>query len=186
MTEFKIRPATIDDCPSLANILISATADTFRGLVPDSCWQGFTRKESTQNWKRNFKADGTVVAEESLFVAETRSHGVVGFALATETSSEDPFATQFPHELRSLQVHPSWQKQGVGRLLVAQVASTIWQNGETHVLVKVLKENPNVGFYERLGAVFLAKRPYTWLDFQTEEFIYGWENIQKSFVTNSL
>jgi len=66
----------------------------------------------------------------------------------------------FTHELYTLQIDPTWQRQGIGRRLITQIAAVVKQGNSTRLLVKVLADNPNVPFYERLGAVWLGSNPF--------------------------
>ena len=45
------------------------------------------------------------------------------------------------------------------------------------MLVGVLKLNPNVAFYARLGAKLVGERPYSWDGFETIELLYGWADL---------
>jgi len=102
--------------------------------------------------------------------------------MLTKISSGDGYepsiTKQYFHELRSLQVDPNWHGRGVGRQLVGHIANKLQREGATHLLVKVLVENPNQGFYEHLGAIPLGSHPYDWEGYMTEELIYGWNDIK--------
>ena len=181
MTETIIRHAHIDDCPALAQVLIKATQHAFRGHVPDHCLEWITPEESAANWAKNFKAENELNAGMYLFVAETRSDGVIGFAMLSQFPGSNEYDRntykKYHHELRSLQIHPTWQRKGIGKRLVSHVAGQVKHEGGTNLLVKMLLENPNMGYYEHLGAVRLGSNPFNWDGFQTEEIIFGWENI---------
>jgi GNAT superfamily N-acetyltransferase len=118
-------------------------------------------------------------------VAEVGDGDVVGLALAGATTSEqthDPaVAEEFPIDLHSLQVAPEWQRQGVGRKLVAEVARLFSGDGVSGLMVRVLVDNPNVGFYERLGARRIGVQPYDWEGYATEEIVFGWGGLAGFF-----
>ena len=181
MEEIEIRHARIDDCPALGRILISATRETFRGRVPDPCLNWLTPEESAVNWAKNFTSDQSLAPGDYLFVAEAENE-VIGLAMLSEITPEDNYessiASQYAHELLTLQVAPSWQRKGVGRRLVSRIADELVRENVTHLLVRALVDNPNVAFYERLGAVRLGKRPYEWEGYETEEILMGWEDIR--------
>lgn len=183
---FSVRPANISDCPALGRILVSAEEDTFRGLVPDKSLE-WTPEQSAQNWKRSFRDDGQLKEGEYIIVAETKKDGVVGFAMLGETRPTDtvsqPIDRKYTHELITIQVAPEWQGKGIGRLLVSHVAVEAQAQGATSLLVRVLRENPNRAFYERLEAVQLATEPYNWDGFETKLLVYGWENIARISTT---
>jgi GNAT superfamily N-acetyltransferase len=174
--------AQISDCPALGRLLVSANEDTFRDLVPDECL-AFTAEESAENWKRNFREDGSLNEGEFIIVAETKAEGVVGFAMMAKTKPADnttpAIDKQYTHELAVLMVAPEWQKQGVGRLLVSHVAAEAQNQGASRLLVRVAEINPNTAFYERLGAVQLATQPYDWDGFETHLLIYGWKDLTR-------
>ncbi len=182
MSNITVRPAHINDCPALGRVGVSATNDAFRGLVPEECLE-WTPEQSAHNWKRNFSETGQLKEGEYIYVAENSEDGVVGFAMLEEIRPTDtaslPIDKKYSHELVVLQVAPNWQRQGVGRLLVSHVATKAKELGATHLLVRVLIENPNKVFYKRLGAVQLATQPYDWDGYKTTELIYGWENIMQ-------
>ena len=182
MEEIEIRHARIEDCRELGRIIVSATQDVFRGRVPDQCLNWLTPEESAANWAKNFTGDQSLAPGDYLFVAESAKK-VIGLAMLCEITPEDdyePFiASRYSHELRSIQVAPLWQRQGVGRRLLARIADELGQEQATHLLVRVLVDNPNLAFYERLGATRIGKRPYEWEGYETEEIILGWEDISQ-------
>ena len=183
MSEFLIRQARLEDSAALGRILVTATQTAFRGRVPDRCLEWITPEESAVNWARFFQPAQPVPEGEFLFVAEEREHGVIGLALLLKRSDEDDDPEihrlqLFPWELRTLHVDPAWQRQGIGRRLVSRLADQVWHEGGRRLLVRVLLENPNRGFYERLGALQLGTQPYDWEGYRTEEILYGWESIR--------
>jgi GNAT superfamily N-acetyltransferase len=178
MNKISIRYAHLKDCPALGQILVAATRHAFRGRVPERCL-AWTAEESAANWARNFKSPHTFVDGQFLFVAETPTRVVVGFALLTERVGDEVIqsARRYPHELRVLQIDPLWQRRGIGRQLVSRVARRVLAEGGSRLLVRVLAENPNHAFYRRLGAAPLGTEPYVWEGYQTEQVVYGWETL---------
>ena len=77
----------------------------------------------------------------------------------------------------SLNVAPDWQQRGVGRLLVEAAADWLLAQQERTMAVQVLEQNPNRGFYVRLGARELGSQPYDWAGFATRQLIYGWDDL---------
>ena len=185
MLEIQIRDARLDDCPALGHVLVSAMRDAFRGRVPDHCLEWLTPEVSATNWARNFEPGGSLERGSCLLVAETAAAEVVGLALLgdmrVETLSDPQLATRFPRELLTIHVDPQWQRMGVGRQLVASVTQVLRQEGTRRLLVRVLFENPNRAFYERLGAVRLGTAPYDWEGYLTEEILYGWDDVDRLF-----
>jgi len=76
-----------------------------------------------------------------------------------------------------LMIAPAWQRQGIGRKLITRVAQELSRQGETSLLVGILKENPNWVFYERLGARQVGGRPIDWAGYETQIILYGWDDL---------
>lgn len=172
MGEIQIRKATVEDIPSLARILIETGHETFRGLVPDKCLTSPSLKESERNWRRFFRSD-SLGGDEMMLVATAEGDELVGYILAGRKTER----LDYPRELSVLMIGGGWQRQGLGRRLVTRVASELSRQGETSLLVGILKENPNWLFYERLGARRVGSRPIDWAGYETEIILYGWDNL---------
>ncbi|HEY9526348.1 MAG TPA: GNAT family N-acetyltransferase [Anaerolineales bacterium] len=148
--------------------------------MPDPCLNWLTPEESAANWAKNFTSDQSLAPGDYLFVAETKNE-VIGLAMVEEITPEYDYepldVSRYSHELLSLQVAPVWQRRGVGRRLLARIAEELGREKAIPLLVGVLAENPNIAFYERLGARRIGKRPYDWEGYATEEIVLGWEDI---------
>ena len=177
MDSIHFRQAVIDDAPELARVLIETNATTFRGLVPDECLTALSMEESITNWRRALSAGGLghgrflIVAEHIGSEGERRQ--LVGYVLAggkTETEA-------YERELNVLMVDTPWQRQGIGRALVARAAAELRRQGVKSMLVGVQADNPNRAFYERLGGRPAGRRPLDWAGYETEEILFGWADI---------
>lgn len=160
-----IRP---DDAPALAHVLVTANAHAFRGLVPDHLLE-FSEAESAANWKRMLTEglpDG-----DFMIAAETARGEFVGYAWGG--AYDDP---RYPGELRQLMVLPAYQKRGIGRLLVRQVAKRLAAQSIHRMRVEVLHINPNRAFYERLGGVFVEEGVWDWDGVLLPKYVYGWSD----------
>ena len=181
LSEFLIRQARIEDRSAMGRILVAATQNAVRGLVPDQCLEWLTPEESAANWAKYLKSEERLAGEDFLIVAETKPHGVIGLALLSKRFDSDDIndLRVFAWELRTLHVDPVWQRLGIGRRLVARVADQVWKEGARRLLVRALVENPNRAFYEHLGARRLCLQPYDWDGYQTKEILYGWDDINR-------
>jgi GNAT superfamily N-acetyltransferase len=172
----------MEDCPALARVIIDATLSAFRGRVPDACLNWLTVEESAANWARNFEPGG-LAPDEYIFVAEVERTDIIGLAMVGRASADhiqnERIAARFPRDLYSIQVDPAWQRHGIGRQLVSHVAKVLLNDDMTGLLVRVLVDNPNRLFYERLGAILVGSRPYEWEGYHTQELLYGWDDISQ-------
>jgi len=169
------------DCDDLGEVIVSATRSAFEGRVPERCLLELPVSTSVANWRRAFDSGAFDGKAQSLFVAESGPSGVVGFVLVggptTGTFVDETVAACFPAELVSLHVAPKWQRDGVGRRLVRAAAEWLVTFRTETLAVRVLEQNPNRAFYERLGAEEVGSQPYDWAGFATKEIIYGWRDI---------
>lgn len=183
MKSINLREAIVADQFALARILINATNSAFYGRVPMHCLTSLGVTESAANWRRSIEQD---MQDRHLFLAEVDAFDLVGFILAgtrpgelAESTDEAQSIAVYSAEIISLQIEPSWQRSGLGRMLVQHIASVLADSGHRNLLVRVLVDNPNVSFYEKLGARLLGSRDYNWEGYQTRELIYGWQDLIK-------
>jgi ribosomal protein S18 acetylase RimI-like enzyme len=174
---FRFRQATIGDAPDLARILTATNAATFRGLVPDECLTSPTLEESESNWRRALSA-GELIGEKFMIVAErTGVEGaqkrLVGYVIAGGKSE----VAGYERELNVLMVDTAWQRQGIGRKLMSLAAAELQRQGARSMLVGIQIDNPNRAFYKRLGGRLVSRRPLNWAGYETEELLYGYDDI---------
>ena len=174
VSDINIRPANIDDRYALARVIVDATYHAFRGVAPDKSLESLTVEESAANWPRSRRENQDAV----ILVAEVAGLDVIGLVMVGSVRSDRLTTTQVPKdvnsELYSLQVDPAWQRRGIGRMLVDRARTLGRESGSRGTLVKVLSVNPNVAFYEALGARLIGSEPYDWEGFTTEELVYAW------------
>ena len=177
-TNIRVRSATPDDCFALARIFIDATRSAFSGRVPDACLNWLQVEESATNWKRFMDENNDL---EQLLVAEVSEVDTVALILVGRSSAEvvddTEIASRYPIEVSSIQVDPAWQRLGLGRLLIQHAAQLVAERGADSLMVRVLRDNPNVSFYKALGAEKVGSQPYDWEGYKTSELIMGWNTI---------
>lgn len=178
MEVVRIREAELNDRFALARTMIDATFSAFHGRVPDQCLKWIGVEESAHNWGKSLES---MPPQEQLLVAEVAERDVVGLILAgrptIELVHDEEVSSRYPIEITSLQVSPAWQGKGIGRKLIGTAAEKMLSDGESSLMVRVLRDNPNIAFYERLGAERLCSQPYRWEAYDTYEEILGWKDM---------
>jgi GNAT superfamily N-acetyltransferase len=169
-TDLILRNVQVGDAEALAHVLVTAGEAAFRDRVPDHCL-AFTEQESAANWRRSL-TEG-LPPGDFLVVAEPPDGGPIGYAWGGPHDAPD-----YRGELRQIALLPSHQGKGIGRLLVGHVARRLAAQGIRSMRVEVMGVNPNRGFYERLGAHYLAEYAYDWDGVVMPMCVYGWADTQ--------
>lgn len=171
--QLTLRPATIDDCPALGLVIVTASLKTFLGQIPEEDFDfAWTPEVSAHNWREYFT---TAAPSGEFFVVATVDQRVVGYVLAGRATDRSDYA----RAVNALYVLPSMQGKGVGRALLGYVAKRLLAEGTNSLLIGCLKENPSCGFYQRMGGVEVYRAP-NWMDrYESEEIFFGWSDLKE-------
>ena len=165
----QVRCATIDDAGGLARVQVDSYRSAYAGMWPEAVLDGLSYGEQEQDWRDWMRSN----PDDLIYVAELGSGEVVGYALARPGPTE---ILGYDSELIALHVLAPYERQGVGRSLVAAVARALQSRGSQSLMLGVLKENRARGFYERLGGQLLAEEKMSWVG--GSEVAYGWPRIE--------
>ena len=158
---FHLRDATEADVPALAALHVQTFTETHRG--GRSGGPSYELRE--RQWREKLSvADGSSFC----FVIEGDAGELVGFANGTP---DDGGVDGFSGRLNKIYVLRRHHRQGLGRLLLCNVARRFLQRGVTSMLLFGEASNPSNGFYEKFG----AERLYG----EAGEFhgAYGWRDL---------
>ncbi|MEB0013591.1 GNAT family N-acetyltransferase [Glaciimonas sp. Gout2] len=170
--DFSVRRGTVADAGVIAGVRIDSWRATYRGILPVAYLDSMKVDESTALWTRILHAASDAAC---VFVAEIDGE-IVGFA-AGMTLSEPKLG--FDSELTAIYLIPSVQRAGIGRRLVAHVASTLASAGANNMLAWVLSQNDIARqFYTKLGGELLTEQTFIWDDLEMQEVGYGWRTIR--------
>jgi ribosomal protein S18 acetylase RimI-like enzyme len=159
---YHIRDATADDVPALARLHVQTFNETHRG--GRSGGPSYELRE--RQWREAFAdLDGRWFC----FVVQDATGELVGFAKGTPHDGGVP---GFAGELNKIYVLRRVHRQGIGRLLLCQVARRFLRQGIPSMLLFGEATNPSNGFYEAFG----AERLYA----NGGEFngAYGWRDLR--------
>src|SRR5487761_2184648 len=166
-----IRPANVRDAAAIARVRIDSWRATYRGLIPDTYLAAMNNEESAAIWERVLSAGPNTA---SVFVAESDGE-VIGFA-AGNMLREPRF--DLDAELTAVYVRGAFQRAGVGRRLVREVAQAQRAHGATGLIVWVIARNKiGRGFCEGLGGELLAEQPFRWDGMDLVEVAYGYRRV---------
>ena len=138
-----IREAINGDETGLANVHVDTWLSTYKGLVSDLFLDQLDYQVSAQKWKEIIEENSHI-----LLVAEDTNGNIVGYAFGGGNRIDD---TIYDGELYALYILNSFQRKGVGKLLIKSFTKRLMDEGFNSMIVWVLKGNPNYQFYENLG-----------------------------------
>jgi GNAT superfamily N-acetyltransferase len=165
-----IRKAKIEDAGSIAHVQVETWKTTYVGIVSDVFLTSLNEEERTQGWQEQILAGNVLI-----FVAEDET-GIFGFAAGGEVRER---LDDYDAELYAIYLLRERQRQGVGRILGLALASALQTRGSTSMLVWVLEQNPSVSFYERLGAVQIARKIINIGGADLQELAFGWPSLDR-------
>jgi len=141
----KIRRATIEDISCLARIHLDSWNQAYRGLVPDSCLEGFTFGKRKARFEKSI-AEG----KEETYVVES-DDALLGFAAVGECRDCDVDVARVG-EIWGIYVAPEYWRKGAGRALAQHAQGVLAHRGLEEATLWVLEENDGARkFYEHLG-----------------------------------
>ncbi|PYZ96861.1 GNAT family N-acetyltransferase [Alteribacter lacisalsi] len=170
-----IRQAVKGDETGIARVHIDSWKETYKGIIPDIVLENRSYEEKEQMWKGaigSLKMDGS--NNRFILVAEDDHGRITGFATGGKNRSED-FQESFDAELYAIYILQSAQGRGTGRMLTAELSRLLYEKGFESIMVWVLKDNPAVRFYARLGGRPIGKRTEEIGGVELEEMALGWE-----------
>jgi ribosomal protein S18 acetylase RimI-like enzyme len=159
--KFLIREARAADLQQLVHVHITSWNATYPNYHPKP-----TPEIRTWQWEKRFRDK-----EENWFcyLAEDEHGQVAGFA-----TGNDFFNADLPYkgELNKIHFLKSYQRLGLGRLLVAKVAERFLETGIDSMILFADPQNSNVLFYDKLGGEKLLNEKG---EFQGA---YGWKDLR--------
>jgi len=165
-----IRRAKIEDAAAIAHVHVESWKTTYAGIVSDVFLASLNKEVRTQSWQEQILA-----ANISILVAEEET-GIFGFAAGGEIREK---LDDYDAELYAIYLLRERQRQGLGRTLVIALASAMQTTGFSSMLVWVLEQNPSVSFYERLGAVQIARKVINIGGADLQELAFGWPSLDR-------
>jgi L-amino acid N-acyltransferase YncA len=166
---FTIRPATLEDAPSIASVHVESWKTTYEGIVPNAHLSSLKLEERTDMWS------AALSAGKALIYVATDTSGVGGFACGGAVREA---VNGYDGELYAIYLLQAWQRRGAGRALVRAVAEALVANGHKSMVVWVLRENPAVRFYQRLGGIEIAQKSIEIGGAVLEDVCFGWRSLE--------
>jgi ribosomal protein S18 acetylase RimI-like enzyme len=172
MSSVSLRRATPDDAAGIAAVRVDGWRSTYRGIMPDAYLDGMKLEDSIAHWSKILAAGSDRIC---VFVAESEGE-IVGFASGMLLSEAK---LEMDAELSAIYLKPAFQRSGLGRRMVQEVAKACSSHGAGSLLAWVIAANQAArGFFEGLGAELLIEQDFSWDGLELQEVGYGWRNMR--------
>jgi ribosomal protein S18 acetylase RimI-like enzyme len=165
---FRIRIAGNDDAAAIARVQVESWKTTYADIVPGAFLASMSVDAAAVRWREQFAGSASTV-----LVAEDES-SIFGFIGGGKLRK--PIA-DYDGEIYAIYLMQDRQRRGVGRALTTALANALRSEGLASMIVWVLRENPAVGFYRRLGAVPIAEANIEIGGAMLEELALGWLSL---------
>ena len=167
--EIRIRRANAADARAIARVHVDSWRSTYAGIVPEEFLVSLNIDDRAEMWGKMLAAEDAL-----MFLAEDEA-GVFGFACGGKLREA---LNSFDAELYAIYLLRERQGKGAGRSLFDALTRALRTAGYSGMVLWVLKENPAVKFYERMGGKLIARKPIEIGGAQLEEVAFGWPRLE--------
>jgi GNAT superfamily N-acetyltransferase len=162
-----IRAAGWGDIEGVARVTVDTWGQTYRGILPQAYLERMRYAASESQRSRMMHAQGV----HHFVAVEPTAGEVVGFASCGPTRNG---GAGIPGEIYELYVQNGFQGRGIGRRLFRAARDRLAGDGHEAMIVWVLSDNPNRGFYPRMGGWRRAEKIIRVGGASVEEIAYTW------------
>jgi len=166
-----VRPAVPADAGAIARAHVDSFGSTYAGILPDEFLAGLTYEKLTDAWVARLRDPEEFPL---VFVSEDDPGSIFGFLSGGPERKSDPL---YQGEIYAIYILKEWQRQGIGRRLVAALAGALYDRSIRSMLVWVLTANPACKFYEKLGGIRVREKELIIGDRPFPGVAYAWDDI---------
>lgn len=145
-----IRKGVPGDEAELASCHVHTWQQSFRGLVSDSLLD--SRPLSFRSRMVRWKSVVEQKTPATVFVAESASHGIVGFC-SVEAGRDERFKGK--GEITAIYCLNEYKGKGVGARLFLAGCRFLKERSFQTMYLWTIKDNPTISFYKKMGGVLL-------------------------------
>ena len=165
-----IRDGTADDAPGIARVHVVGWQSRYVGLIPQDVLNGLRPEQREARWRR-WLVDG----DRRTLVVALDGDRVVGFSAGWPEPGPD--AAPDTVEVAAIYLDDAYHGRGLGKRLLARVATRSEALGFAALSLEMLVGNPTAGFYEHLGGRISDRYESTIAGHRIPEVQYRWDDI---------
>ncbi len=181
MTGISIRPADIDDAQAIADLHVKVWRHTYRDLAPVRVHAVLDEHYRGRKWREKLASNER---DQMVLVAEADG-SIVGIGAAGAPS--DPVFNG-RGEIKFLYVDPEFKRRGIGRQLLARLATHLEASRYPGAALSVVKGNAAaIAFYEALSGRFAGEYIDPGPVWRSRNIVMVWDDFASLvFLTSSL
>ena len=173
-----VRRASACDAEAIASVHVTSWQETYRDLMPSSILDGLSVEDRANRWRKALN-DAPASGDLAVFVASTPENKIVGFGACGQQRSNELDSGQFDGEFQAIYILAAFQRLGLGKMLMIEMAQCLLRSGCNGGSLWVLRDNRHARrFYEGLdGRVVAERKEKRSQDVIFQEVAYGWSDL---------
>ncbi|MGM0437027.1 MAG: N-acetyltransferase family protein [Bacillota bacterium] len=164
-----IREAKSSDVKDITKVHVESWKTTYKNIFPVEFLETINFDKRYKLWEKILNHSG----DELVYLLEF-DNKVVGF-LSAGPAREESF--DYEAEIYALYVLEDYQNKGLGQKLFETALDYIKNKGYESIYVWVLKDNPSVEFYKKMGGKKIRDSKIEIADNLYEEIAFGWDHL---------
>ena len=168
-----IREANQSDASGIAKVHVDCWRSTYAGIVPTDFLADLSFHESEKFW-RDVLVDSNMPG--FVYVAVNDAGQIVGYIAG---GPEREGNRLFEGEFYSIYILKEFQRQGIGRSLIAAASKKLLQSGLKSVMLWTLAVNPYRGFFETIGGQVVSEEIIEIGGSGLVQVAYGWSDLSE-------
>ncbi|GGJ41903.1 GNAT family N-acetyltransferase [Deinococcus roseus] len=166
--EYIVRNATVHDVSAIAKVHTQSWQETYAGRIPDEVLSQLTYERRLTQWERKTQDEW-----RDVLVLEVKE-SILAFSQTVHKPEADLHTDA---ELACIYALKAHHGQGFGKRLMQESVKKLHGAGATSLGLWVLKDNPTIGFYERMGGVCKAENSMRWFGHDLPVLGYVWDEL---------
>ena len=172
-----IRPARPFDAAGIARVHVASWRETYTGLLPEAMLASLDVDARREMWD-SLLSELPSTSGTMAFVVENDGE-MVGFGACGNQRSPELEAAGYDGEIGAIYILNAARGCGSGRMLMQQMASSLFGLGKKGVALWVLADNHHARrFYGRLGGQVAGRREDQRPQAILTEVAYGWRELR--------
>lgn len=163
-----IRKAKSSDVQGITKVHVESWKTTYKGIFPKDFLDSINFDKRLKLWQSVLSKK-----DEIVYVIENNNR-IVGF-ISGGPAREEKFEKD--GEIYAFYILEEHQNKGLGKKLLNKFFNDLKEKKHNSAYVWVLKDNPAVEFYKKMGAIEIKEEEIEIAKNKYKEVAYGWDHL---------